>query len=204
MILSGELPPGSDHLETELAAKLGLSRTPVREAALILQALGLLEVRPRKGVRIATISAKDLDEIYDILAELEGLAARRVAEARATDADIVDLTSAICRMEATVDAENREPWAEADRAFHATIVRLCRNPRLSRVVEALNDQIHRARAITLHLRPAPHESNAEHRQILDAIIAGDGGAAQSLVHAHRRRAGKLVSSLLERAGLKRL
>ncbi|MEL7133859.1 MAG: winged helix-turn-helix domain-containing protein, partial [Pseudomonadota bacterium] len=52
MIFSGELPPGSDHLETELADTLGMSRTPVREAALILQAQGLVELRPRRGIRI--------------------------------------------------------------------------------------------------------------------------------------------------------
>ena len=77
LIFAGELPPGSDHLESELAEKLGMSRTPVREATLVLESQGLLEVRPRKGVRISALSADDMREIYEVLTELESLARRR-------------------------------------------------------------------------------------------------------------------------------
>ena len=70
MIFSGQLAPGSDHLETELAEQLGMSRTPVREAALMLQAQGLVDVRPRRGIRERTVSAQDKRDIYDILTRI--------------------------------------------------------------------------------------------------------------------------------------
>ena len=75
LIFDGELAAGSDHLESELAERLGMSRTPVREATLMLAQQGLLEVRPRKGVRISALSLKDMEEIYSILTELESLSA---------------------------------------------------------------------------------------------------------------------------------
>jgi len=74
LVFSGDLAAGSDHLESELADRLGLSRTPVREALLVLESQGLVDIRPRKGVRIRHVSPKDMAEIYDVLTELESLA----------------------------------------------------------------------------------------------------------------------------------
>ena len=99
LIFSGELMPGSDHLETELAARLGVSRTPVREAALQLQAQGLVDVRPRRGIRVLPVSAQDMRDIYDILTELESLAAARAAEAGYSKADLAQLAKAIQDMD---------------------------------------------------------------------------------------------------------
>lgn len=93
MILTGELAAGTDHLETELAEQLGMSRTPVREAALMLESKGLLEMRPRKGVRILPVSPDDMREIYDILTELESLAAERAAEAGFSEQDLQPLAT---------------------------------------------------------------------------------------------------------------
>ena len=81
MIVSNRLPAGSNHLETELADLLGMSRTPVREAAIALGAQGLVEVRPRHGIRVLPISPADMEEIYSILTELESLAAWNLATA---------------------------------------------------------------------------------------------------------------------------
>ena len=75
LIFDGDLAAGTDHLETELADRLGLSRTPIREALVALEAQGLVDIRPRKGVRIRPVSPSDMAEIYDILTELEALAA---------------------------------------------------------------------------------------------------------------------------------
>jgi len=75
LIFSGDLVADSNHLETELATRLGMSRTPVREATLMLQAQGLLEVQPRKGIKIKSISVQDMADIYEMLTALECLAA---------------------------------------------------------------------------------------------------------------------------------
>ena len=87
MIFSGELAPGSDHLESELAEQLNMSRTPVREAVLMLEGQGLLALRPRKGVRVLPLSPEDMEEIYDVLTELESLAAECAARAAHTEED---------------------------------------------------------------------------------------------------------------------
>ena len=173
LIFDGELAAGSDHLESELADRLGMSRTPVREATLMLAQQGLLEVRPRKGVRIATLSLKDMEEIYAILTELESLAAEEAAEKGYSETDLADLKQAIEAMEDALEREDREAWAIADDAFHTELVRLGGNSRVQSIVSMMSNQVRRARAMTLYIRPLPVKSNEDHRAVFDAIRKGD-------------------------------
>ncbi len=198
MIFAGELTPGSDHLETELAERLGMSRTPVREAALMLQAQGLVEMRPRRGIRISPVSAQDMSDIYDILTELESLAAARAAEAGYSDTDLETLAKAIADMDAALDADDLRAWADADDRFHRELVRLGRNARLSMIVSVMRDQVRRARATTLFIRPKPAKSNADHRIVLQAIADGDVSRAHDTHHAHRRAARDMLVALLDK------
>ncbi|WP_370462827.1 GntR family transcriptional regulator [Ruegeria sp. PrR005] len=198
MIFDGTLAAGSDHLETELADRLGMSRTPVREAALLLEGQGLLELRPRKGVRILPVSPADMREIYDILTELESLAARRAAERRPDDAELAGLAKAISDMDAALDRNELDAWAEADDRFHLELVRLGGNTRLSAMVMLMTDQVRRARAVTLFMRPKPVQSNADHRRVYEAIRAGHPYLAGDIHHQHRRAAGDMMVALLER------
>ena len=144
MVFSGELPAGSDHLETELAERLGMSRTPVREAALLLESQGLVEMRPRKGVRILPVSATDMREIYDVLTDLESLAAERAAEAGYSEPQLTELAAAIDDMDRAIADEDLEAWAEADERFHVELVRLGGNSRVQMIVAMMGDQVRRA------------------------------------------------------------
>lgn len=198
MIFSGELAPGSDHLETELAERLGVSRTPVREAALQLQAQGLVEVRPRRGIRVLPVSAQDMRDIYDILTELESLAAARAAEAGYSKTDLATLAGAIQDMDAALAADDLPAWAQADDRFHRELVRLGRNARLSMIVSVMRDQVRRARATTLFMRPKPSRSNAAHRDVYQAIAERDPVRAHRTHHAHRRDACKMLVALLDK------
>ncbi|MEM8653181.1 MAG: GntR family transcriptional regulator [Pseudomonadota bacterium] len=198
MIFSGELPPGSDHLESELAETLGMSRTPVREAALMLQAQGLVEMRPRRGIRISPVSAADMAEIYDILTELESLAAARAAEAEYSKADLATLAAAITDMDTALGADDLRAWAEADDRFHRELVRLGRNARLSMVVSVMRDQVRRARAMTLFMRPKPTQSNEDHRKVYQAIAERDPKTAHDVHHAHREAARDMLVALLDK------
>ena len=198
MIFSGALIPGSDHLETELAAQLGMSRTPVREAALMLQAQGLVEVRPRRGIRVLPVSAQDMRDIYDILTELESLAAARAAEAAYSQADLSTLAATIHDMDAALDADDLRGWADADDRFHRELVRLGRNARLSMIVSVMRDQVRRARATTLFIRPKPSKSNADHRIVYQAIVDRDPIKAHDTHHSHRRAACAMLVALLEK------
>ncbi len=202
LIFSGELAAGSDHLETELAERLGMSRTPVREATLILETQGLLEVRPRRGVRISALSPQDMHEIYEVLTELESLAAYRAANRNYSTTELSRLASSIADMEASVAADDREGWARGDAAFHEELVRLGGNSRIEAIVSNFNDQVRRARAMTLQMRPMPTKSNEDHRALYEAIVRGDGEAARRIHWKHRTEAREMLTGLLERHGLK--
>jgi DNA-binding GntR family transcriptional regulator len=204
LIFSGDLAAGTDHLESELAERLGMSRTPVREATRMLEAQGLLEVRPRRGVRILAISPADMREIYEVLTELESLAAFRAAKAGYGPEQLASLAGSLDEMEAALEAGDRERWAAADTVFHAELVRLAGNSRISAIVTNFNDQVRRARAVTLHMRPPPARSNADHRALYEAILRGDGEAARAIHYAHRTEASRMLTELLESYGLKRI
>ncbi|MEM7471756.1 MAG: GntR family transcriptional regulator [Pseudomonadota bacterium] len=197
LIFSGQLGAGSDHLESELAESLGMSRTPVREALLVLEGQGLVDVRPRKGVRIRPLSPTDMAEIYDILTELESLAAANAAEAGYDRAALEPLEQIINQMEMALEQNDRGAWARADDAFHAELVRLGGNSRIEGIAQMMSDQVRRARLVTLHMRPVPTRSNEDHRAVLTAIRKGDADTAARVHHAHRSAAKKVIVELLE-------
>ncbi len=198
MIFAGELGAGTDHLESELADRLGMSRTPVREALLRLEAQGLVEVRPRKGARIKPLSPTDMAEIYDILTELESLAAAKAAEQNLPEAELTTLTTAIQDMEDALAREDREAWAAADDMFHHALTHLSGNARIVQISGMLADQVRRARMVTLYMRPAPTRSNEEHALVVDAIRRGDATAARNIHRAHRLAAKEVLLDLLQR------
>lgn len=204
LIFSGELGAGTDHLESELAEKLGMSRTPVREAVVTLESQGLLDVRPRKGVRIRPLSASDMAEIYDVLTELESLAADAAARQGYSDADLALLSDAIDQMDKSLEDDDREAWAEADDAFHKELVRLGRNSRVVSIVGVMSDQVRRARMVTLYMRPAPSKSNNDHRGVLEAIRAGDAEQARAVHRAHRATTKTVLLDLLKKHHLSNL
>jgi DNA-binding GntR family transcriptional regulator len=200
MVISNKLPPGSNHLEIELAALLGMSRTPIREAAIVLEGQGLVEVKPRHGVRILPIAPADMEEIYSILTELESLAAYNLANTRPGDVELSELRQHIDEMDSALAADDRHRWARADDAFHRSLVRLAGNRRLETVVTTYSDQAHRARLLTLFMRPTPSASNDDHRRLVDAIAAGDAEAARAIHRAHRIDAKNMMLKLIAAHG----
>ncbi|MEM6381355.1 MAG: GntR family transcriptional regulator [Pseudomonadota bacterium] len=204
LIFSGDLSPGSDHLESELADRLGMSRTPVREAVVMLEGQGLLSVRPRKGVRILPISPNDMRDIYDVLTALESLAAENAAKAGYQDEDLADLTDAIERMDRAIAREDRQAWAVADDDFHRELVRLGGNSRIEEIVERMSNQVRRARWVTLFVRPLPLKSNEDHRAVSDAIRKGDAEQARTRHQLHRMHARDVLVELLSGMGLNRV
>ena len=198
LIFSGELAAGTDHLESELAEVLGMSRTPVREAVVLLEAQGLLEVRPRKGVRIRRVSPDDMAEIYEILTELESLAAETAAKAGYTERELAGLKQSIEAMDEAIALQDREAWAIADDNFHQELVSLGRNVRLQAIATMMSDQVRRARLVTLYIRPEPTRSNFDHREVYDAILRGDPATARAVHHEHRANAKQVILELLNR------
>ena len=201
-IFSGELSAGSDHLESELADLLEMSRTPVREAVLTLESQGLLEMRPRKGVRILPLSPEDMNEIYDVLTELESHAAERAAEAGYSAQDLSRLAQAIDDMDAAIARKDLDAWAEADDRFHKELVVLGGNSRIESIVGMMSDQVRRARSTTLFMRPLPTKSNEDHRIVYQAIRDGNAELARSTHRMHRQHAKQIHVDLLRKHRLR--
>ncbi len=204
LIFSGRLAPGSNHFEQDLADKLGMSRTPVREAALMLEAQGLVQIQPRRGVRINGLSVDEMADIYDVLGVLEALAAERVADKIRTGAlsgtSLGLLRESTAQMRRALDRGDRDSWATADEMFHTELVRLAGNTHLEEAVTRTLDQVRRARMMTLHLRDLPVASTDDHAAVLTAIEAGDGQKARDVHAAHRRDAKDVMVDLLRRMG----
>ncbi|MGH1572852.1 GntR family transcriptional regulator [Methylobacterium sp. P31] len=205
-IRDASFAPGYQASEQEIALRLGMSRTPVHEAAIRLQEDGLVRVLPRKGILVLALAPDDMREIYDVVIAIEGRAAELVAAlpesarldaARALDAQ----TDAMADAHAHGDLR---AWGEADAAFHAALIEHARNGRMSRIVQAINDQSHRARMLTLNFRRTLDASVAEHRQIACAIRSGEAVEALEAARRHRIRARDELLPLLERYGLKHL
>ena len=197
-ILSNRMPPGFQAPEPEIALRLGMSRTPVREALIRLEAEGLVELAPRRGARVLPIRAEDMQEIYEILTALESDAAAALAR-RMLDADaLAPLSAATKDMEEALEREDRDAWAEADDRFHRTLLELHGNRRLRSFAQSISDQAHRARIATLRLRDMPKRSTEDHRDILEALLAGNEDGARKACRAHRRRAAVELVGILQK------
>ena len=196
-IRSNRLPPGYQAPEPEIALKLGMSRTPVREALIRLEAEGLVELIPRRGARVLPIQAEDMKEIYEILAALEPDAAASLARRKPSAEELEPLIASTQAMEDALASDDLDAWAEADDVFHRSLLELHGNRRLKDYVESLFDQVHRARMITLRLRQVPKRSTEEHREIVDAIMAGDVEKSHHVIREHRQRAARELLSILK-------
>lgn len=198
-ILQNIFPPGFQATEVEMASRLDMSRTPVREALMRLQSEGLIEVVPRRGLTVLPIYPADLREIYELLCCLEASAAELMARRRlpADAPELAELDDANERMAAALARHDIYTWAAMDERFHRLLVEHCGNGRIARVVSNVWDQSHRARLLTAPLRPPPTESFKEHRAVIEAIRRGDDRVAYELHRAHRYRGMTLILKLLE-------
>lgn len=202
--MDNEFTANSQFLEQELAERLGMSRTPVREALNKLANDGLVEIVPRRGVRVLPLSNKDMADIYLVLMGLESTAAEYVAKTGLTRDELGLLQSSVDAMNEALSADDLKRWAQADERFHKQLVELTHNDRLISMVETLWDQAHRARMITLKFRPIPIQSNKDHQTLVDAISRRDFTSAFQVHHSHRKKTRKMLLKLLEDLGLNQL
>ena len=196
-ILANRLPPGFQATEPEFALRLGMSRTPVREALLRLAHDGLIEMIPRRGARVLPVRARDMADIYEILTALEPQAAACLAARPIGERGLDRLGDLQDRMESALAADDLDAWAAADDAFHRALLVQHGNLRMLSISETLMDQAHRARMITLRLRDRPDQSTRDHRAILTALRNGDAPRARALFHDHRTRAAQELLRLLD-------
>ena len=184
MILAGDLPTGSKLNEAEVAARLGISRGPIREAFRALEESGLVRVEKNRGVFVRQISMAEADEIYDVRASLDQMIGRRVAE-RASAEQVAQLRALIARMESAAAARNTGDYYAANIAFHDALAQFAANEKLLDIYRRLVNELSLYRRKTIERGGAILPiSMREHRKIVEAIAARDGVLAGRLMYEH--------------------
>ncbi|WP_034383285.1 GntR family transcriptional regulator [Deinococcus sp. YIM 77859] len=188
-VLDGEIAPGERIAEVELGEKLGVSRTPIREALMRLTQDGLLVAEANKGVRVRALSAAEARETYVVREELDGLAAALAARAH-RGADAAALRAALATLNAAPGGDYREQ-TRLDLAFHRSVTLAAHNAALADLARRLEQRValikHQTRTYNAH-----PDTGAQHAAILDAILARDAEAAREAARAHVRTFAALV------------
>jgi len=198
-IINGTLKPRERLMEIQLADELGVSRTPIREALRKLELEGFIVMVPRKGAYVADISFKDIADIYEIRAALEGLAAGLAAE-RITDEELEEMERHLVEKADAISHQDMARLVEVDTKFHEAIYRSSRNERLLPIMNNLREQIQRFRATSLAYPGRMKRSLEEHRAIVEAIQARDAALARQLAHEHIENAEQSMIESIKRDG----
>ena len=182
-IISGQLAPGERLMEIQLAEELGVSRTPVREAIRKLELEELVLMVPRKGAYVASLSMKDVVEVFEIRGALEGLAAALAAE-RITEEELESLQRQLVKSAEMIGNADLQGMVEADTGFHQILYQASRNERLAQIINNLREQIQRFRQTSLSYPGRMKIALEEHREIVDAVSARDPEMARKLAQDH--------------------
>lgn len=183
MIVRGDFSPGERINENALAAKLGISRGPVREACRALAALGLVQLIPNRGVFIRVITEEDAKSVYELRAGLFGYCGMLLAE-RITKDQLAHLELLIEQMDAAANANDFDRYYPPNLTFHDYLVCATGNDRLVRTYHDLVRQLHLFRTRGLVSGDGMKASNNEHRKIVAALAARDPQQAFDAMHAH--------------------
>lgn len=199
-IATGKYSPGTRLDEQELANEFGVSRTPIREALIQLSAVGLLEVRPRRGAIVTEIDPVRLCEMFDVMAELEAMCGRLAAR-RMTTAEQADLMAAhkACE-EARINGEP-DKYYRLNGVFHHKIYAASHNQFLAEQASILHRRLRPYRRLQLRVRNRIDNSYAEHQAILDAILEGNSEQAAACLRQHIIVQGERFADLISSLGM---
>jgi DNA-binding GntR family transcriptional regulator len=182
-IFSHELPPGTWIDEQALAIDYGISRTPLREALKVLASEGLVTLKPRRGCYVTEISERDLDEIFPLMAMLEGRCAFEATQ-KAKAEDIARLDAVHGLLEKHAASGDKERFFEANQEFHRAVQELADNRWLLQVIQDLRKVLKLTRLHSLSLEGRLQESLDEHRAIMAGFKARDAAQAEKAMHDH--------------------
>lgn len=187
LIQSGTLLPGDAIDEAGLASQHGVSRTPIREALIQLQAQGLLTSLPRGGVVVAKMDLQQLLSLWELLAELEGVAARLACQ-RMTPWELAAITKAHLQGRIAVESDDMSAWQDSNFSFHELIYLATRNPYLRQDVLRIRSRTGFYRKHAFGALGKIKTSFKQHERLVEAFQAGDPEAASAVMVAHMRPA----------------
>ncbi|GAA3783396.1 GntR family transcriptional regulator [Streptomyces phyllanthi] len=186
-IISGELPAGGSLSEIALAESFGVSRTPVREALKQLQTEGLVEIRPRVGTFVTAPSRREITELFEMKELLEGAAARLLAR-RGRVPELDRLEENLVEADAAVAADDKARYAELVEEFHDLLITGADNAKLEAHYRILMNQLAYSRLVMTSLSQPGRalQSDREHHNVVELIIAKDGDSAERVMRDHVR------------------
>lgn len=182
-IIIGELRPGERLMEVQLAEKMGVSRTPVREAIRKLELEGLVDMIPRKGAHVAELSVKDIMDVLEVRASLDGLATALAAE-RITEDELKELKHINSQFTLYIEKENLNGSIKKDSEFHDIIYNASRNDKLIAILGNLREQVQRFRVIYLKDYSSPKNLVKEHNDIYEAVCSRSVDSARISAKSH--------------------
>ena len=182
-ILSGKYKEHEELKEVAIGEELGVSRTPVREAFRQLELEGLIQIVPNKGAYVTGITAKDVKDIYMIRSLLEGLCARLATE-KITTEQMEEMEENIYLADFHAQKGHMDQMAELDNRFHDILYEACDSKLLEHTLKDYHQYVLRVRQKTLSNNTRGRASKDVHRQIMEAIMAGDADKAEQLANRH--------------------
>ena len=196
LILEGELRPGERLHETQLSTRFGISRGPLREATRSLQAKGLVEVIPNRGVFVRSVSSDEALEIYDVRAAIFGLAGRLLTDL-VNDAMLANMFAFLEQMDAAAATGDFDDYYRHNLAFHDFLIRGAGNTTLTEEYNTLVNKLHLCRARSLVKAGGLSVSNHEHRDMVEAVASGDRERANSAFFRHVQRSKTRFMSTID-------
>lgn len=182
-IFGGEFQPGDRIVESRVARQLGVSQATVREALREIEQLGIVGSTPNRGVFVRPLTRRDVLEMYEVRALLEGYTAR-LAVTRLRDEDLAELEDLAAEMVSLADAGDVRGMITRDVDFHARIVALADNMLLTRLWAAVNPHLWTYVAVRGLIDLSPAQIAARHQAIVDALRSRDPDRAEGAMHAH--------------------
>jgi DNA-binding GntR family transcriptional regulator len=199
-IITGELQPGERVRDADLSARIGISRTPVREALVRLTDAGLIEAKPNAHTRVTDLSREDVEHTLAVLQAMDQLAVR-TGVPRLTPADLDAMRTAHEAFSDAVDHEDAVRALAADDAFHGTLMAAAANPVLIRLVDQIHPTVHRVLHRKFSTLMGGQDTVEHHARLLELCALGDAEQAATLSADHWRHLGGLIGDLFERAEL---
>lgn len=190
-LLSGEFAPGSRLNEIELSEACGVSRTPVREALRRLASEYFVRIEPNRGAFVIDWSREDIMDMFEMRSMMEGLAARKAAE-RANAAQIEAMRDTISRIDDIISDNSpymRDQFLSLNRAFHDALFEAAGSPKLTEIMSRFVEQAVVVRTAAQYSTTDIAHSNQQHKEILSAVISGNGVLAETVMRAHILAAG---------------
>jgi DNA-binding GntR family transcriptional regulator len=191
-IVHGDLKPGQAIVEADLAAQLGVSRAPIREALQILNSEGLLETIPYHGTTVRQLTRTDIEELYSLRSVLEVFAVRRIIAHRNPE-DVAILQGHFQEMLTNADAGDLKRVNEIDRAFHDSLIRLSQHSMLVLIWNGVALRVRQVMALLNQRNTDLKQIAYNHLPIIEAIDAGDEDRAVALIEQHIAATGELIA-----------